>query len=86
MPFDDELQQLQRRCGIMFELSVSLLRVVEIIAREVPQLILNEELNITRLCELLVRVISRTTTGAHLKTNKQTKKKRGHVLTMLEHQ
>ncbi len=63
MPFEDELQQLQRRCGIMFELSVSLLRVVEIIAREVPQLILNEELNLTRLCELLVRVISRTTTG-----------------------
>lgn len=36
---------------------------MEIISQEIPELIVNEELNITRVCELLLYVISRTATG-----------------------
>jgi hypothetical protein len=88
--YEEETQTLQRRCSIMFELSVSLLRytpqahtsvpiltteadyfhfsstsrMVEAISLETPRAILDEELNIARICELLLYVVSRTTTGA----------------------
>jgi Kip1 ubiquitination-promoting complex protein 1 len=61
--YEEETQTLQRRCSIMFELSVSLLRLVEAISLETPRAILDEELNIARICELLLYVVSRTTTG-----------------------
>ena len=38
--------------------------MVEAISLETPRAILDEELNIARICELLLYVVSRTTTGA----------------------
>eukprot|EP01113_Clastostelium_recurvatum_P010212 TRINITY_DN15028_c0_g1_i1.p1 TRINITY_DN15028_c0_g1~~TRINITY_DN15028_c0_g1_i1.p1 ORF type:complete len:1218 (-),score=158.09 TRINITY_DN15028_c0_g1_i1:25-3678(-) len=52
-----------RKVSIMFELSANLLRLVEIISREVPLCFLQNELNGTRLAELLVFVANRTAGG-----------------------
>mmetsp|Transcript_34159 Transcript_34159/g.87346 ORF Transcript_34159/g.87346 Transcript_34159/m.87346 type:complete len:796 (-) Transcript_34159:86-2473(-) len=64
-----DLQQHQRKCTIMFELSVNLERILEFISLELPAVFLRgSALNLTRLVELLGFVLSHTTTGpdAHL--------------------
>eukprot|EP00898_Chlorokybus_atmophyticus_P004629 jgi/Chlat1/5167/Chrsp33S05151 len=59
-----DLQQQQRKCTIMFELSVNLERILEFFTKELPQAFLDgPELNATRLCELLVFVLNHTTSG-----------------------
>ncbi len=55
----------------MFELSVSLTRMLEFVAKEVPQAFLHQEINITRLAELLLYVLNRTTTGPDAKIFEQ---------------
>jgi len=62
-----ELQQAQRKCNVMFELSVNLLRVLELISFEQPSIFLCEEINLTRLSELLIYVLNRSTTGTEAK-------------------
>jgi hypothetical protein len=51
----------------MFDLSVSLLKILEFIGKEGPFLFLEQEMNLTRLSELLVFVLNRTTTGPDAK-------------------
>ena len=55
--------QLQFRCLRLFQISVDLLRMSEVIALELPDIFLNQELNITRLAEFLLYVINRSTVG-----------------------
>lgn len=52
---------------IMFELSVTLLKMIEFISIELPLTFLNFEMHITRLCETLIFVLNRTTTGPDAK-------------------
>jgi len=59
----NEAQRLLQRCGSFFELVVKLLRIVELLALEIPAIFLSDEMNRRRLVELLLYVISRTTTG-----------------------
>eukprot|EP01114_Cavostelium_apophysatum_P005195 TRINITY_DN1593_c0_g1_i2.p1 TRINITY_DN1593_c0_g1~~TRINITY_DN1593_c0_g1_i2.p1 ORF type:complete len:489 (+),score=140.49 TRINITY_DN1593_c0_g1_i2:334-1800(+) len=59
----NEMQQIQRKTNVMFELSVSLLRMIEFITLEAPNAFLEQEMNATRLSELLLFVLNRTTTG-----------------------
>jgi len=61
--FSSELQQFQRKCNVMFDLSVNLLQILEFVAKEVPSSFLDQEMNLTRLSELLLFVLNRTTAG-----------------------
>lgn len=55
----------QRKCSIMFELSCNLERILEFFTRELPQAFLcGPEMNLVRLCELLMFVLNHTTTTA----------------------
>eukprot|EP00250_Pteridium_aquilinum_P015144 c22406_g1_i1 orf=516-4535(+) len=55
----------QRKCSIMFELSCNLERILEFFTRELPQAFLSgPEMNLVRLCELLMFVLNHTTTTA----------------------
>jgi len=58
-----DFQQSQRKITVMFELSVNLLRVLEGMILEAPSIFLTNELNLTRLIELLLFVLNRTTAG-----------------------
>jgi hypothetical protein len=62
------LPQAQRKATIMFDLAVSLLRLIEVITMEAPSTFLQNELNTTRLIELVLIVVSRTTTGSDSST------------------
>nr|AFN42812.1 E3 ubiquitin protein ligase-like protein [Marsilea vestita] len=54
----------QRKCSIMFELSCNLERILEFFTRELPEAFLcGSETNLVRLCELLMFVLSRTTSS-----------------------
>ncbi|KAK3240182.1 hypothetical protein CYMTET_49961, partial [Cymbomonas tetramitiformis] len=67
-----DLQQHQRKCTIMFELSVNLGRILEFLTLRLAPLFLEGcEMNLTRLCESLVFLLSHTTCGpdAHLFDN-----------------
>ncbi|GBG60376.1 hypothetical protein CBR_g4334 [Chara braunii] len=55
---------LQRRCIVMFELSCNMERVLEFLTLELPHVFLcGSEMNLTRLCELLIFVLKHTATG-----------------------
>jgi len=59
-----ELQQQQRKCTIMFELSVNLLRLLEFIVRELPATFLKaNSVNTTRLIETVSFILQHTTLG-----------------------
>jgi Kip1 ubiquitination-promoting complex protein 1 len=59
-----ELQQQQRKCTIMFELSVNLLRLLEFIVRELPLTFLKaSSVNTTRLIETISFILQHTTLG-----------------------
>lgn len=57
-----ELQQ--QKCNIMYELSCNLLRILEFLSLQLPHIFLKgAEMNLTRLCELLLFVLSHTVAG-----------------------
>lgn len=59
-----ELQQQQRKCTIMFELSVNLLRLLEFIVRELPFTFLKDSsVNTDRLIETMSFILQHTTIG-----------------------
>eukprot|EP01117_Protostelium_nocturnum_P008236 TRINITY_DN2939_c0_g2_i1.p1 TRINITY_DN2939_c0_g2~~TRINITY_DN2939_c0_g2_i1.p1 ORF type:complete len:1088 (-),score=416.38 TRINITY_DN2939_c0_g2_i1:26-3289(-) len=62
-----ELIQHQRKCNVMFELSICLIRIVELVSLEIPNAFMNNDINISRLAELLIFVLTRTTTGGDAK-------------------
>jgi hypothetical protein len=61
-----QVQDLQqRKCTIMFELSCNLERILEFFTQELPMAFLQgPEMNLTRLCELIVFVLNHTTCSA----------------------
>ncbi|PRP88001.1 hypothetical protein PROFUN_04429 [Planoprotostelium fungivorum] len=63
-----ELQQHQRKCNVMFELSVCLTRIVELVTLEIPAAFTKNEINMGRLAELLIFLLVRTTSGQDSKT------------------
>lgn len=65
--------QVVRKCLVMFELATMLLRLLEITSLECPQLFVSQEkeLNITRLAELLLVVLSRVATGKEAESLRQ---------------
>jgi hypothetical protein len=55
----------QRKCTIMFELSCNLERILEFFTQELPHAFLQgPEINLVRLCELIIFVLNRTTSSA----------------------
>jgi hypothetical protein len=64
--FSMQVQDLQqRKCTIMFELSCNLERILDFFTQELPMAFLQgPEMNLTRLCELIVFVLSHTTCSA----------------------
>jgi len=59
-----EHHQQQRKCTIMFELSVNLLRILEFFSLVLPEVfIYGSGLNLTRLCELIRFVLVHTAAG-----------------------
>jgi hypothetical protein len=61
-----QVQDLQqRKCTIMFELSCNLERILEFFTQELPQAFLQgPEMNLIRLCELIIFVLNHTTCSA----------------------
>uniref|UniRef100_A0A7I4BXX7 RING-type E3 ubiquitin transferase n=1 Tax=Physcomitrium patens TaxID=3218 RepID=A0A7I4BXX7_PHYPA len=56
---------LQRKCTIMFELSCNLERILEFLTQELPYAFLRgPEINLLRLCEIIVFVLNHTTISA----------------------
>lgn len=56
-----EIHQQQRKWTIMFELSINLERIIEFLANELPEIFcIGDSINMVRLCELLVFVLSQT--------------------------
>lgn len=71
----DELgsSQIHRKCTIMFELSVNLLRVLEFCCLRLSKSFLDSaaegsQVSLTRLVELMVHVLNKTTTGNESRT------------------
>ena len=66
-PTSSDLTQQQRKCSIMFELSVNLLRLLEFVVRELPASFLGAEsssvVNVDRLLETMSFVLQHTTVG-----------------------
>jgi len=62
-----ESQQHQRKCNIMYELSVCLARIVELVSLEIPEAFNMNDINMSRLSEILIFLLSRTTTGKEAK-------------------
>jgi len=64
--FPMQVQDLQqRKCTIMFELSCNLERILEFFTQELPQAFLQgPEMNLIRLCELIIFVLNHTTCSA----------------------
>eukprot|EP01105_Mastigella_eilhardi_P026976 TRINITY_DN8041_c0_g1_i1.p1 TRINITY_DN8041_c0_g1~~TRINITY_DN8041_c0_g1_i1.p1 ORF type:complete len:1095 (+),score=263.00 TRINITY_DN8041_c0_g1_i1:275-3286(+) len=58
-----DVENTQRKVAVLFELSVALARILEIISTEVPETFVCNELNMARLCELVLFVLTRTTVG-----------------------
>jgi Kip1 ubiquitination-promoting complex protein 1 len=55
----------QRKCTIMFELSCNLERILEFFTQELPHIFLEgSEMNLIRLCELIIFVLNHTTSSA----------------------
>jgi Kip1 ubiquitination-promoting complex protein 1 len=61
----NDLQHHQRKCTIMFELSVNLERILEFLTLHLWHVFLDAdaEMNLTRLCESLVFLLNHTTCG-----------------------
>ena len=56
-----DIQQQQRKWTIMYELSINLERIIEFLTLEVPEVFcLGDSINMVRLCEALVFVLSHT--------------------------
>jgi len=65
----------QRRCAIMFDLSIKLERFLEFFTAELPQIFLaGDSINLQRLCESVTFVLSHTTTGPDAQVFEQTLK------------
>jgi len=47
----------------MFDFSFTLLRMLEFVSFELPGVFMDQDMNLTRLCESLIFVLNRTTTG-----------------------
>ena len=59
-----ETRQRRRKCAVMFELSVTLARVLEFLTKELPEVFLKaQSLDLRRLTETLVFVLGHATTG-----------------------
>ena len=59
-----DLRQHQRKCTVMFELSVTLERVLEFLALEIPEAFLDSSsMDLRRLTESLLFVLGHTTSG-----------------------
>ena len=59
-----ETRQRRRKCAVMFELSVTLTRVLEFLTKELPEVFLKaQSLDLRRLTETLVFVLGHTTSG-----------------------
>jgi Kip1 ubiquitination-promoting complex protein 1 len=59
-----ETRQRRRKCAVMFELSVTLTRVLEFLTKELPEVFLKaQSLDLKRLTETLVFVLGHTTAG-----------------------
>eukprot|EP01119_Soliformovum_irregulare_P023658 TRINITY_DN830_c0_g1_i1.p1 TRINITY_DN830_c0_g1~~TRINITY_DN830_c0_g1_i1.p1 ORF type:complete len:1131 (+),score=360.09 TRINITY_DN830_c0_g1_i1:101-3493(+) len=63
----NELNQTQRKCNIMFDLSVSLARLLEFITKEVPMAFIEQSMNMLRLTELIAFILNRVTVGPDAK-------------------
>jgi len=58
------LVEVQQRCYIMFELAVNLIRMLEVISLNFAvEIFFENELNMTRLAELILLILNRTTIG-----------------------
>lgn len=61
-----DLRELQRKCNITFELATFLFRIIEILTYASPWLFLRGlDINLSRLCEMLLHVINQVTVGKH---------------------
>ena len=61
-----DLRELQRKCNITFELATFLFRIIEILTYASPWLFLRGlDINLSRLCEILLHVINQVTVGKH---------------------
>jgi len=58
-----DTQQLLRRCFVVFELGNSLARLVEYLTLENPYFFLDNEMNLSRLSELIIFSLNRSTVG-----------------------
>ncbi|QDZ23495.1 E3 ubiquitin-protein ligase [Chloropicon primus] len=80
-----ELQQQQRKCTIMFELSVNLLRLLEFIVRELPSTFLKgSSMNTDRLIETVSFILQHTTLGPDSKLFEQIIGSPSHHVPFLE--
>lgn len=71
----------QRKCSIMFELSCNLEKILEFFTRELPQAFLcGPEMNLVRLCELLMFVLNHTTSTADARFFESTLRHQGQSL------
>ncbi|XP_002974307.2 E3 ubiquitin-protein ligase RKP [Selaginella moellendorffii] len=71
----------QRKCAIMFELSCNLERILEFFTKELPQVFLvGPEMNIIRLCELVLFVLNHTTSNTAGELFDSTIKQQGQSL------
>jgi Kip1 ubiquitination-promoting complex protein 1 len=59
------LEFQQRKCGVIFDLSCNLAKVLEFYTREIPQAFLSgTETNLRRLTELIVFILNHVTSTA----------------------
>lgn len=71
----------QRKCAIMFELSCYLERILEFFTRQLPQAFLcGSEMNLVRLCEILMFVLNHTTTTGDAAFFESTLRQQGQSL------
>jgi Kip1 ubiquitination-promoting complex protein 1 len=52
-----------RKANFLMELSINLLKILEVVSVDVPEVFIQSELNMTRLVELLLLILVRTTIG-----------------------
>ncbi|KAJ7543067.1 hypothetical protein O6H91_09G024000 [Diphasiastrum complanatum] len=74
-----ELQQ--KKCMIMFELSCNLERILEFFTKELPHaFLLGPEMNLSRLCELIMFVLNHTTSSTAAELFESTLRRHGQLL------
>ncbi|XP_073388310.1 E3 ubiquitin-protein ligase RKP [Physcomitrium patens] len=75
----------QRKCSIMFELSCNLERLLEFLTQELPRAFLQgPEINLIRLCELIIFVLNHTTRSANAHFFDSTARQLGQSLEKID--